>query len=111
MVEEIKKQKRPILIGIIALLMLLGGIFEVFTAFPAFMLFGLYGVLMMISGIVAIVIAFGLDKMKMWALYGVVALTALQIILSLITMSISAGVVFSVLITLYLWSNRKLFSK
>jgi len=110
MPEEIKKQKRPALIGIIALLMLLGGILEVILAIPSVMLFGIAGIIQIIIGLAGIAVAIGLDKMKLWALYILVVITLVSVVFAIITQSFIFETIVSVLITAYIWNSKKLFS-
>lgn len=109
--EEIKKQKRPAGIGIIALLILLGGIWQIITGYTMLYIVLWFGLAQIITGVAAIVIAIGMDKMKMWALYAYTAVVATTILLSIIP-ELNFGIeeIISILILAYFWSNRKLFS-
>jgi len=110
MQEGTKKQKRPALIGIIALLMLLGGILEVILAIPLVMLFGIAGIIQLIIGLAGVAIAIGLDRMKLWALYILVAMTLISVIFAIATQSFVFETIISVFITAYIWNSKKLFS-
>ena len=117
--------KRPILVGVIALLMLIGGVLEAGLSAILLLSGGAFGgsmavwsgLLMLIMAIAAIVAALGLFKMKRWALYVAIILAAISVVASGYSAVQSSFQVVSLveliiaaLIIVYFWLISKKFN-
>ncbi len=117
---EYGERSRPIGVSVIAVLYVLGGIVGIFFGLAGgVVLSDVYGAdvstivagIFIAAGIAAFAIAYGLWKLKEWALWSAIILSALSIagsVMSFMSTSI-ISIIISAIMIIYLFSNREAF--
>ena len=104
-------QRRPLGVTIIAILVMIGAIFEIIGGIALLGHYGGVGIFAIIVGIISLFVAWGLWTLQSWAFWVVVIVEVIHLVQAIVALtqgqSIGIGdVIFPIIILLYLFLDR-----
>ena len=112
MIQDTMGRKRPLGITIIAIVLVIGGIFSIIGGIVSLALSGVAAVIALVIGILDLVLAWGLWRLQPWAFWVTVVLEVIAVINGIVAMvqhNVAGGIIsilIAAIILIYLFADR-----